>query len=51
MVYCEAGCYLTPGKTSHIEAVIADISQRPCRSDMLVAGDFNSNLAAPEENA
>ena len=42
------GCYTTPENASTIETVIVSIDQKTRRADLLVAGDFNDNLAAPE---
>ena len=42
------GCYLTREGASTIEEIVAAISQRSCGAKLLVAGNFNSNLAAPE---
>ena len=39
------GCYLTPDNTSIIESVDAVLKERPSGAEMLVAGDFNVNLA------
>ena len=45
------GCYIAPDNASTIEAFVADIGQWPHRADILVDGDFNANLAAPEGKA
>ena len=44
-------CYITPDDDSTIEAVVAATSQKPCGADLLVIGNFNSDLESPEENA
>ena len=45
------GCYFSPDDNWTIEDIIAAISQRPWRGTLLVVGDFNTNLAAPEGRA
>ena len=45
------GCYLAPNDHSTIEDVVADISQWPQGDELLVIGNFNTNLAAPEGQA
>ena len=42
------GFYLTPENTSTKEDVVAAISKRPRGAALLVVGNFNTNLAAPE---
>ena len=42
------GCYLSPDNTSTIESVVAALKERPMGNGLLVAGDFNANLADPE---
>ena len=42
------GCYLAPEDSSTIEDVFASISQRPRGTALLVVGDFDTNLEAPE---
>ena len=42
--------YLAPDDALTIEVVISAIRQRPCGVTLLVAGDCNANLAAPEGN-
>ena len=42
------GCYMDPYDALTIEALFAAISQRPHGANLLVAGNFNANLAAPE---
>ena len=44
------GCYISPDDASTIEAVVSTIIQHPRREQLLVAGDFNTNLAAPYGN-
>ena len=44
------GFCLVPDNASTIKFIVVDISQRPCRAELLVDGDFNGNLAAPEGN-
>ena len=41
------GCYLAPDDTLTIESVVDTLKERPMGSELLVAGDFNSNLADP----
>ena len=41
-------CYLAPDKTSTIERVVEALRDRPNGVELLVAGDLNINLAAPE---
>ena len=43
------GCYLAPDNASTIDDVIVAISQRLRGGALLVAGDLNTNLTAPEE--
>ena len=42
------GCYLAPDDTLTIESVVAALKERPVGAKLLVAGDFNANLAEPE---
>ena len=42
------GCYLAPDDTSTIESVVAALKERPMGAKLLVAGEFNANLAEPE---
>ena len=42
------GCYLAPDDTSTIDRVIAALKERPKGSELLVAGEFNANLAESE---
>ena len=42
------GCYLAPDNTSTIESVVAALKDIPRGVELLVAGDFNVNLAEPE---
>ena len=42
------GCYLTPGDALAIESVVTSIDQHPRRTKLLVAGNFNADLAGPE---
>ena len=42
------GCYLAPKNSLTIEYVVAAIGKRPQGAALLVVGDFNTNLAAPE---
>ena len=44
------GCYLIPDYASTIEFVVLAINQRPHGDALLVAGDFDANLAAQEGN-
>ena len=43
-------CYLAPDDASTIHNIVASISQCPCGDVLLVAGAFNADLAAPDEN-
>ena len=42
------GCYLDPDNTSTIENVVAALKDFTRDAEMLVAGDFNVNLAEQE---
>ena len=42
------GCYLAPGYASTIEDVVVAIGNRPRGGNLLVVGDFKTDLAAPE---
>ena len=42
------GCYLAPNNISTIESVVAALKECPRGAELLVAGDFNVNLADPE---
>ena len=42
------GCYLAPDDTSTIERVVEALRDRPKGAELMVAGDLNTNLAAPE---
>ena len=42
------GCYLAPDNTLTIDCVFAALKERPQGSELLVAGDFNTNLDQPE---
>ena len=42
------GCYLAPDDTSTIERVVEALRDRPKGAELLVTGDLNINLAAPE---
>ena len=42
------GCYLAPDNSLTTEDVVAFIIQRPQGATLLVDGDFNNDLAAPE---
>ena len=44
------GCYLYRGDTSTTKRVFAAIGQCPRGAALLVAGDFNFSLVAPEGN-
>ena len=44
------GCYLAPNDTLTIESVVAALKERPMGAGLLVAGDFNANLAETEED-
>ena len=41
-------CYIDPRNASTIEDVNVDIRDIPYRSELLVAGDLNANLAEPK---
>ena len=41
------GCYIAPYDASTIEAVVMAIIQRPLRTELLAANDFNVKLSAP----
>ena len=41
------GCYLAPDETSTIERVIKVLKECAKGAELLVAGDMNTNLAAP----
>ena len=41
-------CQVNPDDTSTIESVVAALKERPRGAELLVAGDFNVNLADPE---
>ena len=43
-----AGCYLDPNDTSKIESVVAALKESFRGTELLVAGEFNTNLADPE---
>ena len=42
------GCYLSPDNAVTIKTDVAVIVQRPRGVALLMAGDFNTNLSAPE---
>ena len=42
------GCYLYPDNKYTIEGAVSAISQRPWGATLLVVGNFNTDLAAPE---
>ena len=42
------GCYLAPDDASTIYDIVADIRKRPRGSELLVVGNFNNNMDAPE---
>ena len=42
------GCYLAPNDTSTIDRIVEALRDRPKGAEMLVAGDINTNLTAPE---
>ena len=44
------GCYLAPNDTLTIESVVAALKERPMGAGLLVSGEFNANLAEPEED-
>ena len=42
------GCYLAHDDTSTIESVVAALKELPMGAELMVAGDFNANLAEQE---
>ena len=42
------GCYLSPDDTLTIDCFLVAVRKRPRCSELLVAGNFNSNLTGPE---
>ena len=42
------GCYLAPDNTSTIDSVVTALKKCPMGAKLLVAGEFNANLAEPE---
>ena len=44
------GCYLAPEDTSKIERVVDALKERPKGAELLVTGDMNTNLAAPNDD-
>ena len=42
------GCYLAPDDTSTIERAVEALRDQTKGAELLVAGDLNTNLAAPE---
>ena len=42
------GCYLAPDDTLTIERVVDALRERPKGAELLVTGDLNMNLVAPE---
>ena len=42
------GCYLAPDDTWTIDSVVFALKECPRGAKLLVAGDFNVNLAKPE---
>ena len=42
------GVYIAPEDTETMERVVEAIRRKPRGADLLVAGDFNANIAAPE---
>ena len=46
--WCIVGCYLAPDNTSTIESVVSALKECPRGAELIVAGDFNVNLAEPE---
>ena len=45
------GCYISPNNASAIEDVIAAISWWLCWTELLVTGNFNTNLVEPYGNS
>ena len=45
------GCYLVPDDASTIEGVVTSIRQQPLGAELLVTGDFNYDLVAPQGHA
>ena len=44
------GEYIAPEDTETMERVVAEIRKKPRGAELMVAGDFNANIAAPEGN-
>ena len=42
------GCYLSPNDASTIECVLVAVGNHPCWSELLVAGNFKSDLTGLE---
>ena len=46
--WCIIGCYLAPNHTLKIEIIVTELRDPRRGSDILVARDFNAELAQPE---
>ena len=44
------GAYIAPEDEETMERVVAEIGRKPRGAEMMVAGDFNADIKAPEEN-
>ena len=44
------GAYIAPEDTETMERVVAAIRKKPRGAELMVAGDFNADIAAPEGN-
>ena len=44
------GCYLAPDDTSTIERVVEALRDQPKGAELMVAGDLNTKLTAPERD-
>ena len=42
------GVYIAPEDTETMERVVEEIWKKPRGAELLVAGDFNADIAAPE---
>ena len=44
------GCYLPPHSASALESITAEIGHMPRGAEILIDGDFNTNLESPDGN-
>ena len=44
------GVYIAPEDTETMERVVAAVRKKPRGAELMVAGDFNADIAAPEGN-